>query len=81
MSVRPPETKRQRFETLAGLLHTLRLDQEAIRSGNRLAADDAMVRQNRVIERLCALAAVMRAEADFRKIDDLLAQAEDVPCG
>ncbi len=75
-------SRRARFETLAGLLLSLRMDHEAIRTGNRTAADNAMVRQNRVIERLSELSGVMRAEGDVLWVDDVLkvlAEAETAP--
>jgi hypothetical protein len=73
-------SRRARFQALRIKLLSLRLDREAIRSGNRLAADDAVVRENDMIERLCELVTVMRAEGDFHKIDDLLARVGDASC-
>lgn len=72
--------KRARFQTLHVKLVSLRLHQEMIRTGNRISADDAMVRQQEVIDRLCDLVAVMRDEGDFGLIDDLLAESEAAPC-
>ena len=69
---------RARFQTLYTKLVSLRQHQEAIRMG--ASTTDGMVRQQEVVERLCALVTVMRAERDFQLIDDLLAQAEDALC-
>jgi hypothetical protein len=69
---------RARFQGLHVKLVSLRQHQEAIRMG--ASTNDGMVRQQEVIERLCALVAVMRAQGDFGLIDDLLAQAEDASC-
>lgn len=70
--------KRARFQGLHVKLVSLRQHQEAIRMG--ASTNDGMVRQQEVIERLCDLVTVMRAEGDFGLIDDLLAQAEDASC-
>ena len=51
-----------------------------IRTGDRASADDVMVRQKEMIDRLCDLVTVMRDEGDFGLIDDVLAQAEDASC-
>ncbi len=72
--------KRARFQTLHVQLVALRQNEEAVRTGTRIIADQAMVRQKEVIERLCALVTVMRAAGDFHLIDDLLAQAGDASC-
>jgi hypothetical protein len=66
-----------RFETMQNLLKTLRIDEEDIRNGTRLAADAAIVRQSRVIESLCEISAVMQAKGDFALIENLLAEAEE----
>ena len=71
---------RARLALLSDLLQALRIEQEMIRTGNRITADAAMVRQNRVIDQLAELCGDMRAEDDFHRIDDLLAQAEDASC-
>jgi hypothetical protein len=70
--------KRARFQGLHVKLVSLRQHQEAIRMG--ASTTDGMVRQQEVVERLCALVTVMRAEGDFQLIDDLLARAEDASC-
>ncbi|MFN7596857.1 MAG: hypothetical protein ACK5PT_08945 [Cereibacter sp.] len=72
--------KRARFQTLHVQLVALRQNEEAVRTGTRITADQAMVRQKEVIERLCALVTVMRAAGDFHLIDGLLAQAGDASC-
>ena len=72
--------KRARFQALHVQLVALRQNEEAVRTGTRIIADQAMVRQKEVIERLCALVTGMRAAGDFHLIDDLLAQAEDASC-
>jgi hypothetical protein len=72
--------RRARFQSLHVKLVSLRQTEEAVRTGKLLERLDAAERRNEVIERLCALVAVMRAEGDFGLIDDLLAQAEDALC-
>jgi len=63
-----------RFALLADLLKALRIEQEMIRTGNRISADAAIVRQNRVIDQLADLSGDMQAQGDFQMIKGLLAE-------
>ena len=74
--------RRARFQSLHVKLVSLRQVEEVILTEDPESsrADDARVRLMEVIDRLCALVTVMRAEGDFGLIDDLLAKAEDASC-
>jgi hypothetical protein len=61
-----------RCALLADLLNALRIQQEMIRTGDRISADAAMVRQNRVIDQLADLSGDMQAQGDFGMIKRLL---------